>query len=202
MPDVIKVKSVTALTARIDEVISKTSAEHEELMKRLSAAEEAEKAAADKMDAALLAGDIDAYKTADIAKSDADFEKRACNARLEAMQRRPLITKEEYEALTKSVKDEVTTLAAAAEKKILNHAKAIEAEGAQLRAAINAANEALGRLQSDLYRNKDRIETLPTGQTYMNSYTKNEIANDCWEPIRYCVYCTEENRYYQEAAKK
>lgn len=201
MPDVIKVKSVTALTARIEEVISKTSAEHEELMKRLSAAEEAEKAAADKMDAALLAGDIDAYKTADIAKSDADFEKRACNARLEAMQRRPLITKEEYEALTKSVKDEVTTLAAAAEKKILNHAKAIEAEGAQLRAAINAADEALGRLQSDLYRNKDRVEKLPNGNTYMLPYSKNEIPNDCWEPVRYCLYCTEENRYYQEATK-
>lgn len=202
MPDVIKVKSVTALTARIEEVISKTSAEHEELMKRLSAAEEAEKAAADKMDAALLAGDIDAYKTADIAKSDADFEKRACNARLEAMQRRPLITKEEYEALTKSVKDEVTTLTAAAKKKILDHAQAMQTEGARLRAAINAADEALGRLQSDLYRNKDRVEKLPNGNTYMLPYSKNEIPNDCWEPVRYCLYCTEENRYYQEAAKK
>lgn len=201
MPDVIKVKSVTALTARIDEVISKTSAEYEELAKRLAAAEEAEKAAAAKMEDALLAGDIDAYKAADIAKSDADFEKRACNARLEAMNGRPLISKEEYEALTKSVKDEVTTLAAAAGKKILDHAKAMETEGARLRDAINAANEALGRLQSDLYRNKDRVEKLPNGNTYMLPYSKNEIPNDCWEPIRYCVYCTEDNRYYQEATK-
>jgi len=201
MPDVIKVKSVTALTARIEEVISKTSAEHEELMKRLAAAEEAEKAAADKMDAALLAGDIDAYKTADIAKSDADFEKRACNARLEAMKGRPLISQAEYEALTKSVKDEVAALADTAKKKILDHAKTIETEGAQLRAAINAADEALGRLQTDLYRNKDRVEKLPNGNTYMLPYSKNEIPNDCWEPVRYCLYCTEENRYYQEAAK-
>lgn len=202
MPDVIKVKSVTALTARIEEVISKTTAEHEELVKRLAAAEEAEKAAADKMDAALLAGDIDAYKAADIEKSDADFEKRACNARLEAMQSRPLVTKEEYEALTKSVKDEVATLTAAAKKKILDHAQAMQTEGARLRAAINAADEALGRLQSDLYRNKDRVEKLPNGNTYMLPYSKNEIPNDCWEPVRYCLYCTEENRYYQEAAKK
>ena len=201
MPDVIKVKSVTALTARIEEVISKTSAEHEELVKRLEAAEAAEKAAADKMDAALLAGDIDAYKAADIEKSDADFEKRACNARLEAMQDRPLITEAEYEALTKSVKDEVGAMADTAKKKILDHAKAMQTEAAQLRDVLNAANSALRRLQYDLYRNLDmRVEVAP-GKSYYSQFKKNEVPADCWEPVNYTQYCTEDNRYYQEATK-
>ena len=149
MPE-IKLKSVMAVNAKVEEILSKTTKEKADLEKRLEAAEAAEKAAAGKMDAALIAGDIDAYKAATAAQNDAKFEIKACKVRLEYIENRALIQPAEYAELFEAVHAEADGRAAEIRRKVLDMTKKMSAWAAELSAVQDEANTALSRLQYDV----------------------------------------------------
>lgn len=141
---------------RINDILEERKSQLDKLEELKEAEEKAVKTANDKMEAATTAGDLKAYQAAKAERRDALDAKEMHSKRYEALTKKPLITREEYNKLCDEVLEECATLDNQALKELAELAEKMHTIGKKLNIAIVEANETLTKLQKDIYKNADR----------------------------------------------
>ncbi len=150
-----------------------------ELDTRFRAIDEAAKSIEEdekRIDQASDKGDLAAYS-----KAKADKQKHT--DALEMAQKRqrklqgnfPLISREEYEADTDTVKKELAEMCLEDKRKVVALCAQIDEIVKHNNAEINAANDVLRRFQGEVYRNADRRRQTPSGEYYLDPSGVNEF---------------------------
>lgn len=113
-------------------------------------------AANEAMDAATNGGDLKAYQTAKRERQDASDALEMHTARLSALEKKPLISKADYDQAISSVYSEIEQLDTKAKQDLAQLSEQMEKIVTDLQDAISEANRVLQVLQHDVYRDADR----------------------------------------------
>lgn len=157
-------KAVATAENMTKRILSDRATETADLQDLITEDEEAIAKACIAMEAATTAGDVKAYQKAKADRQDAADAKEMHTKRLEALESNPLISKAEYE---KAVADIIAEIAAADDQTkaaLVKLSDEMNAAALDLSEAISRANDALQRLQHDIYRDADRTKNPKTGE--------------------------------------
>lgn len=144
----------------VENLVNKTLANAAAETKKLEASLKQERAEIDKangeMDAATAAGDLKAYQAAKAARRNAADAKEMHEARLEILNGKALISKEQYEGAVNSIFAEIDALEEEVKQALTDYSIKMDQEAGKLQEAMESANKILIRLQSEVYRDQDR----------------------------------------------
>ena len=159
-----KLKVVTELENRIDWILSDRKAELEQLDEKIQAAETAISTADAQMQKATVSGDLDEYRQAKAERQTALDMCEMSESRRVALETKPLITEAEYRRTLADVRAELAAENDAAKQKLTALSDQMNGIAEELHDKLNRANDALARLQHDVYRDADRSRNSKTGE--------------------------------------
>lgn len=159
-----ELKAITATENRIEEILSGRAAELEALAKQIEQESADIETVNQEMETATAAGDVEGYRKAKAKRAAVMDGKEMHESRLNALRNKPLITKEEYDKTVSDVFAEYATLDDLTREKLYKLSNEMNAAAEELRKAQIRANEALRRLQDDIYRGADRSINEKTGE--------------------------------------
>lgn len=159
-----ELKAITATENRIEEILSGRAAELEALAKQIEQESADIETINREMETATAAGDVEGYRKAKAKRAAVMDGKEMHESRLNALRNKPLITKEEYDKTVSDVFAEYATLDDLTREKLYKLSNEMNAAAEELRKAQIRANEALRRLQDDIYRGADRSINTKTGE--------------------------------------
>ncbi len=158
---------------------TKETAELEAKVKQEAIAiEEANKA----MEVATIAGNVKAYQKAKADRRDAADAKEMHDARLNALNHKPLISKADYEKAVAEIYAEIAGIDDKAKQNLTKLSEQMEAEILELQEDIKKANEVLHLLQHNVYRDADR-KTDAQGEPLFLPHEDKKIEK--WETINW-----------------
>lgn len=177
-----KETAVKNTAARINQILKDRV---EETADRETKVAEAKKAAAEaekRMDEATTAGDTKAYQKAKWERRDAMDALEMHEKRLEALNNKPLISKNEYEKAVADIYAEIVAKDDQTKKTLCKLSDEMEAVALDLANAQEEANSVLHRLQHEIYRDADRSRNPKTGEviTYLSHEDKKV---DKWDTV-------------------
>lgn len=149
-------KTVTTVENMVNKILSDRAAETEELVEQVKRDAVAIADANKAMDAATIVGDVKAYQKAKAERRDASDAKEMHDARLDALNKKPLISKADYEKAVGDIYSEIAALEDKTKQNIAKLSESMESLTLDLQEAINQANKVLHTLQHDVYRDADR----------------------------------------------
>lgn len=157
-------KAVKAAESTVKKILSDRVTEIADLTEQIEQEVAAIAKANEAMEAATTAGNVKAYQNAKADRRDAADAKEMHEARLEALNNKPLISKIDYERAVADIYTEIAALDDQKKQRIAKLSEEMEAEALELQEAINKANEVLHRLQHEVYRDADRSHSHKTGE--------------------------------------
>lgn len=157
-------KAVKAVESNVKKILSDRVTEIADLTEQIEQETAAIAKANEAMEAATTAGNVKAYQNAKADRRDAADAKEMHEARLEALNNKPLISKIDYERAVADIYTEIAALDDQKKQRIAKLSEEMEAEALELQEAINKANEVLHRLQHEVYRDADRSRSHKTGE--------------------------------------
>ena len=164
--------TVAEVSARCDELLSDRSKRRRSLETVRSAAasnlEALEREARESLD------DADAFAKASGELTAARARLQTAEKELEKLEETPLIDKAEYEALKRSIYDAVEIERQAFIDMLAIHAGVLAEEAKNLAKYQNRANEALQKLQNDVYHDTARYE-IRNGRKYYEPLTPERV---------------------------
>lgn len=149
-------KAVSTVENMVKKILSDRASETEALVEQVEKEDQAIAAANSAMEKATTAGDVKAYQKAKAERRDASDAKEMHEARLNALNHKPLISKADYEKAVAEIYSEVAAVENQSKQRIAELSEKMEGEALFLQEAVNAANRALHGLQHDVYRDADR----------------------------------------------
>ena len=160
----IELKATTAVENRIEEILSGRVSELSSLEGKIERESANIEAINQEMETATAAGNADGYRKAKAKRAAIMDGKEMYEARLDALRNKPLITKEEYEKAVSDIFEEFSEIDDLTREKLYKLSNEMNAAAEELRKAQIRANEALRRLQDDIYRCADRSINTKTGE--------------------------------------
>ena len=160
-------KAVTTVESNVKKILSDGVTETADLAEQVEKGSAAIAAANKAMEAATTAGDVKAYQKAKADRRDAADAKEMHEARLNALNNKPLISKADYEKAVADIYAEIAALDDQIKQRLAKLSDQMEAEALELQEAINKANEVLRRLQHEVYRDADRSRSAKGVMMYL-----------------------------------
>lgn len=189
---------IAAANERIEAILSDRKEQASNLEIRTAESREAVEAAVRDMETATLAGDVDAYRQAKSRKAAAEDALEMQTAQADALEGRPLISKEEYLQLVNGIYSEVAAVNEEIRGKAASLAEEMQKAGEKLRDIQTEANRTLYRLQHDVFRDADRTRTK-SGEVM--ALRAEEKAVDYWDTINW-TFAPVRNELYEEITGK
>lgn len=187
-----ELKKITEIEAYIDYALQAKEDNLAVYSKQIREAEERINALTLEMEDAVKSGNDKAYIKAKKDRDEAQTLKGLCKARLERAVSQPLIEKAEYEAKVKVIYEEMDEVDAGIREKLAKLAEEMSGLADELAEAQSKANEALHRLQHDVYKDADRTRNKEGEIIPIQAETKNVNHYDTimWgkEAIRHHQY--------------
>lgn len=151
-----ELKKVTEVEAYTDYILQEKEGGLTAYGKQIREAEEKINALTLDMEEAIKSGNDKAYIKAKKDRDEAQTLKGLCKARLERAVAQPLIEKADYDAKVKAIYDELEAVNASTREKLADLAEEMSGLADELAQAQEKANNALHRLQHEVYRDADR----------------------------------------------
>lgn len=151
-----KLPKTEKIAAKLQEIMNDST---KEIASREAAIEEETKKIATNNDLMLKAtdsGDMKAYQTAKKAKQDAVDAKEMYESRLKALQRKPLISKEEYEGMIAEITEELDSVNDQIRAKLAKLSEEMNEAAVEMMDAQEKANSILHTLQHNIFKDADR----------------------------------------------
>ena len=134
--------------------------------------------AENKMSVATVAGDPLAYSKAKQDKQRAEDAREMYQARVKQLKGdKPLVSREEYDADSREVKEELSQMCLEDKRKVVALCKQIEEIAKRNNKAIADANEVLLRYQSEVFHNWDRKEKTGKGDYFVRPMAENKFED-------------------------
>lgn len=134
--------------------------------------------AENKMSVATVAGDPLAYSKAKQDKQRAEDAREMYQARVKQLKGdKPLVSREEYDADSREVKEELSQMCLEDKRKVVALCKQIEEIVKRNNKTIEDANETLIRYQRDVFHNWDRKEKSSKGDYYVRPMAENKFED-------------------------
>lgn len=175
-------KAVTTVENLVNKILSDRVTETAELTEKVKQGAAAVAAANEAMAAATVAGDVKAYQKAKADRRNAADAKEMYDARLNALNDKPLISRVDYEKAVADIYGEIAALDDQKKQRLAKLSEEMEAEALDLQEATTKANEVLNRLQNEIYKNADRSRSS-TGEMMMFSFEDRKVEK--WDTINW-----------------
>ena len=134
--------------------------------------------AENKMSVATVAGDPLAYSKAKQDKQRAEDAREMYQARVKQLKGdKPLVSREEYDADSREVKEELSQMCLEDKRKVVVLCKQIEEIVKRNNKTIEDANEVLIRYQRDVFHDWDRKEKSSKGDYYVRPMAENKFED-------------------------
>lgn len=169
-------KEIAEVESKIKNILTDRVAEAAGLEERLEFAKQQQKVANEAMDAATTTGDLKSYKKAKSDRNDAEDAIDMYSKRLNALEYRPLISKDEYEECVAQIMTTLGEVSADAKKRIIEHMEQIRIIADECEAEITNGNEVLHQLQHKIYRDKAE-QTFANGKSIHMDYLEKRFAD-------------------------
>lgn len=147
-------KAITEVVNRIKKITADRVAETADLEERVEVAKQQQRAANEAMDEATDVVDLESYQKAKKDRRYAGDAIEMYSKRLDALENKPLISKEEYEAGVDKIMAALEEVSADAKKCIVEHMEQIRIIAAECTAEITNGNEVLHKWQHEIYGDK------------------------------------------------
>ena len=193
-------KAVTATETMANNILSDRAKETAYLASQIEKEGASIAAANAAMESATKAGNSQAYHKAKTERAAAADAKEMHEARLSALNNKPLISREAYEKAVSDVFEEIAAIDDLAKRRLAELSEQMEAEAVALAKAINKADEVLHRLQHDVYRDADRAHNLKTGEVLMLPTQEKKIKN--WDTVNWGKAGVTQGQYISFTGKK
>lgn len=177
----IELKATADVENRVHKILSDNEKEVLALNETIAADAEAMTSATRAMDAATAAGNEKGYKAAKDAYQKAAETYEIHSKRLNHLQNNPVVSAEDYESMTASIKAEFDVLNGQTLEKLADLTEQMEAAADELLEAQERANNVLKLLQHDLYKDADRMRSSATGKIIFTVLENKAI--DCSDAI-------------------
>lgn len=166
------------LKDKVEKLINNFSAELDARNKDVEKANAQISGAENKMSVATVAGDPLAYSKAKQDKQRAEDALEMYQARVKQLKGdKPLVSREEYDADSREVKEELSKMCLEDKRKVVALCKQIEEIVKRNNKTIEDANETLIRYQRDVFHNWDRKEKSSKGDYYVRPMAENKFED-------------------------
>lgn len=166
------------LKDKVEKLINNFSAELDARNKDVEKANAQISGAENKMSVATVAGDPLAYSKAKQDKQRAEDAREMYQARVKQLKGdKPLVSREEYDADSREVKEELSQMCLEDKRKVVALCKQIEEIAKRNKQTIANANEVLIRYQRDVFHNWDRKKKNGKGEFYVLPMTENKFED-------------------------
>lgn len=170
-------KAVEAAEELTDQILSNRDTELKQLGEFIAAEKDSIAAANAAMATATAAGDLPGYQKAKADRQNAADAVEMHESRLEALNTRPLIDREQYDRAVAAIYAEIAAADDQTKQQLTKLSDTMYSAALDLQTAINRANHALHRLQSDLYRDADKSKSPKTGEPLGLAHEEKAIRN-------------------------
>ena len=166
------------LKEKVEKLIEDFNAELDARNKDVEKANAQISGAENKMSVATVAGDPLAYSKAKQDKQRAEDALEMYQARVKQLKGdKPLVSREEYDADSREVKEELSQMCLEDKRKVVALCKQIEEIVKRNNKTIEDANETLIRYQRDVFHNWDRKEKSSKGDYYVRPMAENKFED-------------------------
>ena len=166
------------LKEKVEKLIEDLNAELDARNKDVEKANAQISGAENKMSVATVAGDPLAYSKAKQDKQRAEDALEMYQARVKQLKGdKPLVSREEYDADSREVKEELSQMCLEDKRKVVALCKQIEEIVKRNNKTIEDANETLIRYQRDVFHNWDRKEKSSKGDYYVRPMAENKFED-------------------------
>lgn len=166
------------LKDKVEKLIAGFNAELDARNKDVEKANAQISGAENKMSVATVAGDPLAYSKAKQDKQRAEDAREMYQARVKQLKGdKPLVSREEYDADSREVKEELSQMCLEDKRKVVALCKQIEEIVKRNNKTIEDANETLIRYQRDVFHNWDRKEKTGKGDYYVRPMAENKFED-------------------------
>lgn len=171
-------KAYEKLIDKVEKLINDFNAELDARFRDIEKASAQISGAENKMNVATVAGDPLAYSKAKQDKQRAEDALEMYQARVKQLKGdKPLVSREEYDADSREVKEELSQMCLEDKRKVVALCKQIEEIAKRNEQAITTANEVLARYQRDVFHNWDRRQQNSKGEYYVMPMTENRFSD-------------------------
>ena len=171
-------KTIKEMEVLIDKILADREHNIKVLEDQLSKDRAGMTKAQNDMDDATNKGDLKAYQRA---KADRENYRDAVEMnsnRLDALKKKALISKDDYEKTIKEVYDEYDSIVDASKEKMSALSEEMYQVGMDIQNETNIANKVLRRFQHEIYRDADRSKNADGKIVYFSQETKEVKAWD------------------------
>ena len=166
------------LKDKVEKLINDFNAELNARIEDIDKANAQISGAENKMSVATVAGDPLAYSKAKQDKQRAEDAREMYQARVKQLKGdKPLVSREEYDADSREVKEELSQMCLEDKRKVVALCKQIEEIVKRNSQTIEDANETLIRYQRDVFHNWDRKEKSSKGDYYVRPMAENKFED-------------------------
>lgn len=152
-----ELKQVKAAEAKAKKILNDRETEINDITKQISDAEVAMVTAKKEMELATNKSDLIAYKKSKQQYSDAQISTEMYSKRLDALENKPLISKDDYDKLIDSIFDEMDEALDETEAQFIKLFSSAHEISKELMSAGEKANEIIKMIQSNVYKDADRL---------------------------------------------
>ena len=171
-------KAYEKLKDKVEKLINDFNAELDARFRDIEKANAQISGAENKMSVATVAGDPLAYSKAKQDKQRAEDAREMYQARVKQLKGdKPLVSREEYDADSREVKEELSQMCLEDKRKVVALCKQIEEIVKRNNKTIEDANEVLIRYQRDVFHDWDRKEKNSKGDYFVRPMAENKFED-------------------------
>ena len=171
-------KAYEKLKDKVEKLIEDFNAELNARIEDIDKANAQISGAENKMSVATVAGDPLAYSKAKQDKQRAEDAREMYQARVKQLKGdKPLVSREEYDADSREVKEELSQMCLEDKRKVVALCKQIEEIVKRNNKTIEDANEVLIRYQRDVFHDWDRKEKNSKGDYFVRPMAENKFED-------------------------
>ena len=171
-------KAYEKLKDKVEKLINDFNAELDARFRDIEKANAQISGAENKMSVATVAGDPLAYSKAKQDKQRAEDALEMYQARVKQLKGdKPLVSREEYDADSREVKEELSQMCLEDKRKVVALCKQIEEIVKRNNKTIEDANEVLIRYQRDVFHDWDRKEKNSKGDYFVRPMAENKFED-------------------------
>ena len=155
---------IEEVSKRVDSILNDRERDLASLADQISEQDAEISAANAEMDKATAAGNLDAFRKAKADRANAMDAKEMYESRKNALENKPLISTADYDRTVAEVCAAVASVESDTKKELIALSDQMASAAAGLEEIATAANNALARLQHEVYRDADRTRNPKTGE--------------------------------------
>lgn len=169
-------KAITEVENKIKKILANKVAEAVDLEERVEVAKQQQREANKAMDISTIEGNVKAYQKAKADRNGAGDAIEMYSKRLDALNHKPLTSKDEYEKGVAQIMAALEEVSADAKKRIVEHMEQIRIITAECTAEITKGNEVLHQWQHEIYRDKAEM-TLEDGRCVHSRFLEKKFED-------------------------